>query len=129
MIAVKFIYYICSTPIALYPSGIDYQQFDTSTMYYGEAFWILEGLVIVCTVNCFMVAVEEPRGYKILLAGSSPDRRTDIYDSLTDSWKRTGDLPLRTNLRYEATYSDNVIYFTTSEPFMILGIICERHHG
>lgn len=68
-----------------------------------------------------MVAVEEPRGYKILLAGSSPDRRTEAYDSITDSWKRTGDLPLRTNLRYEATYCDTVIYFTTSEPFMIMG--------
>uniref|UniRef100_A0A0D6R1K7 F-box domain-containing protein n=1 Tax=Araucaria cunninghamii TaxID=56994 RepID=A0A0D6R1K7_ARACU len=73
-----------------------------------------------------LVAEEGPKGYKIVVAGSSLDRRTEAYDSITDSWKRTEDLPLRTNLRYEATYCDGVLYFTTSDHFVIMGYNLQR---
>ncbi|BBN07860.1 hypothetical protein MPTK1_4g06840 [Marchantia polymorpha subsp. ruderalis] len=61
--------------------------------------------------------------YKIIVAGSNSDlydRKTEVYDSATDSWKRSGDLPARTDLRPEYAVCLGSMYFTTSEPFSLL---------
>ncbi|GLJ06994.1 hypothetical protein SUGI_0054970 [Cryptomeria japonica] len=73
-----------------------------------------------------LVAGEGLQGYYILVAGTCFDRRTEIYDSVSDTWKRTEDVPMQTNLRYDATYCDGMIYFSTSEAFGAMGYDMKR---
>lgn len=70
-----------------------------------------------------MVVEQDSNSFKILVAGSESDSlntKTILYDSQTNSWRRTADLPFRTELRSETSHCDGVFYFTTSEPITIL---------
>eukprot|EP00249_Psilotum_nudum_P023345 c28840_g1_i1 orf=767-1825(-) len=76
-----------------------------------------------------MVVDRNLRGYKVVVVGSHWDcfdMKTEIYDSRTNSWKRTGDLPPRTDLRREFAYCDGVLYFSTSEPDVVLAYSMEQ---